>query len=139
MNFLSYIHQLINNSFQQQANMSAKPRLILGLFTLSPNEYHGGRIGNLDDFKTALNIFQSRGYNELDTARSYGGGSQENFTREAGWKKNGFQIATKIYPFAPVTHKREDIIEQFNLSLSSLGADSIDVSIIKSNFEQYYY
>jgi aflatoxin B1 aldehyde reductase len=113
--------------------MSLKPRLILGLFTFSPNEYHGGRIGNLDDFKTALNIFQSRGYNELDTARSYGGGSQENFTREAGWKEKGFQVSTKIYPFAPISHRREDIIEQFNLSLSSLGADSIDVNTTATN------
>jgi aflatoxin B1 aldehyde reductase len=108
--------------------MSAKPRLILGLFTFSPNEYQRGRIGNLNDFKTAMDIFQSRGYNELDTARSYGGGSQENFTREAGWKEKGFQVATKIYPFEPISHKRDCIIEQFNLSLSSLGADSIDVS-----------
>ncbi len=52
--------------------MPQKPRVILGLLTFSPEGVPTSRITSLDDFNTALDIFQRRGYSEVDTARSYG-------------------------------------------------------------------
>lgn len=73
-----------------------KPRIILGLMVIGP-EGSGARMTSLDDFKEALDVFQGRGYNELDTARIYVGGQQESFTRQAGRKERGLSIGTKLW------------------------------------------
>lgn len=106
-----------------------KPRIILGLMTFAPDENQGGRITNLDDFKKCLDIFQAHGFSELDTARVYGGGQQEAFTRQAGWKERGLQLATKISPSLPGGHKPEALASALETSLSELGTDCVDVSL----------
>lgn len=76
---------------------TGKPRVILGTMTFGPDEATGARITSLDTYKSCLDHFQSRGYNEIDTARIYVGGKQEAFTREANWKDRGLTLATKWY------------------------------------------
>ena len=107
-----------------------KPRIILGLMTFAPDEITGARLTKLDDLKSALDIFHGRGYTELDTARAYGGGTQEGVSRQAGWKEKGFSIATKFWPLEPGFHKPEVITEMFETSLKELGTDFVDVSIL---------
>jgi aflatoxin B1 aldehyde reductase len=102
----------------------------MGLMTLGPDASRNARITDLNDFKTALDIFQERGHTELDTARVYGGGTQEGFTRQAGWKERGLSIATKLYPLSPGMHKPEVIIRDFETSLKELGTDSVDVCVL---------
>lgn len=82
---------------------------------------------SLDDFKQALDIFQGRGYNELDTARLYIGGQQESFTRQAGWKERGLSIGTKLWPLPPGSHEPEALVNAFETSLKDLGTDSVDI------------
>ena len=50
-----------------------KPRIILGLLTFGPpgSESNGSRITSLNDFNSCLDYFQQRGYDEVDTARTY--------------------------------------------------------------------
>ncbi len=84
---------------------------------------------DLADFKSALDLFQELGYNELDTARSYIGGKQESFTRTAGWKERGMTIATKVYPTPAGTHRADIITEKFEASLRELGTDCVDVRL----------
>ncbi|KAH8884359.1 aflatoxin B1 aldehyde reductase member 3 [Thozetella sp. PMI_491] len=110
--------------------MAPQQRVILGLMTFHKNTGAGGRIANLDDFVKALDIFQERGYSELDTARIYGAGSQEAFTQEAGWKEKGFSIATKVYPLTPGIHKAKKITEEFETSLRELGTDCVDIAYL---------
>ncbi len=52
--------------------------------TFGPDPDTGARITSLDEYKTFLDHFQAAGFTEIDTARSYVGGKQEAFTREAG-------------------------------------------------------
>ncbi|KAK3314110.1 aldo/keto reductase [Apodospora peruviana] len=104
----------------------AKPRIILGLMTFAPDENTGARLTDLQDLKTALDIFQRRGFTELDTARSYGGGAQEGYTRRAGWKERGMTIATKVFPVPPGNHEPEVITKHFETSLKELGTDCVD-------------
>ncbi|GAB1316900.1 Aflatoxin B1 aldehyde reductase member 2 [Madurella fahalii] len=104
-----------------------KPRIILGLMTFAPDENNGGRITNLDDFKKCLDIFQAHGFSEVDTARAYGIGQQEAFTRQAGWKERGLQLATKVFPLPPGAHKPEEITKTLETSLNELGTDSVDI------------
>ncbi len=109
-------------------NMEHKPRIILGLMTFGPDKAMA-RITSLEGFEKALDMFQARGYDEVDTARMYAGGKQEAWTREAGWKRRGLSLATKVFPAPAGNHKAEIITEQFNLCLKELGTDSIDVSL----------
>lgn len=104
-------------------------RIILGLMTFGPNEEEGARITDLDTFKKALDAFQSRGYNEVDTARLYVGKKQEAFTRDAGWKDRGLTLATKVdYPKNPGDNSPEKVAESVEESLKDLGTDCVDVS-----------
>lgn len=104
-----------------------KARVIMGLLTLGPHADKGARITDIDVFKKALDMFQEGGYTELDTARTYNGGAQEAFTREAGWKERRLQIATKVYPLSPGTHKPDVITQHFETSLNELGTDCVDI------------
>lgn len=115
-----------------QSNMpliaqNPKPRVILGLMTFGPDTNTGARITSLPEFNTFLDHLQAAGYNEVDTARTYIGGKQEAFTREARWKERGLTIATKVYPTEPGKHKPDVLTEQFNTSLKELGADCVDI------------
>ncbi|KAF1815615.1 Aldo/keto reductase [Eremomyces bilateralis CBS 781.70] len=104
-----------------------KDRVILGLMTFGPDESQGARVTSLDDFNECLDYFQSQGYNEIDTARTYVGGKQEAFSAEAKWKERGLTIATKAYPSQPGLHKPEVLTNTFNKSLSELKSDKVDI------------
>ena len=106
-----------------------KPRIILGLMVQGPEGSPGARMTSLDDFKQALDIFQERGYKELDTARLYIGGQHEGFTRQAGWKERGLSIGTKLWPLPPGSHEPEALTRDFETSLKELGTDSVDVRV----------
>ena len=104
-------------------------RIILGLMTFGPDPSTGGRITDVDEFGRILDHFQSRGYNEVDTARIYVGGKQEAFTRDAGWKDRGLTLATKIQYPKEVGHNAADkVLASAETSLKDLGTDSVDVS-----------
>ncbi|GJC98857.1 aldo/keto reductase [Colletotrichum higginsianum] len=104
-----------------------KDRVILGLMTFGPKEADGARITDLDTYNKALDVFQSRGYNEVDTARVYVGRQQEAFTREAKWKERGLTLATKVqYPGQPGDHAAAKVVESVETSLKELGTDSVD-------------
>lgn len=103
-------------------------RIILGLMTFGPSESDGARVTDQAEFNRALDIFQSRGYNEVDTARVYVGKQQEAFTREARWKERGLTLATKIhYPGEPGLNQHDKVIESFETSLKELGTECVDL------------
>lgn len=96
-----------------------------------PDESDGARITSLDEYKKVLDTLQSRGYNEVDTARVYVASKQEAFTREAGWKERGLTLATKVkYPDSPGDHTAAKVRESVELSLKELGTDTIDILYI---------
>ena len=103
-------------------------RIILGLMTFGYSEADGARITDLETFNKVLDVFQARGYNEVDTARMYCAKKQETFTREAGWKDRGLTLATKIdYPNNPGDNNREEVFKSVEQSLGDLGTDCVDV------------
>src|SRR3954469_25122356 len=95
--------------------------------TFGPDESTGARITSLPEYNTFLDHFQAAGYNEIDTARSYVGGKQEAFTREAKWKDRGLTLATKVFPQEPGFHTAEQITSRFDTSLKELGTDCVDI------------
>ncbi|MCJ1419294.1 hypothetical protein MMC32_005648 [Xylographa parallela] len=104
-----------------------KSRVILGLMTFGPDEDAGARITSLDEYNKCLDYFQSQGYNEVDTARTYVGGKQEAFTTEAHWKERGLTLATKWYPGEPGFHKPAKVREMLTKSLAELKTDCVDI------------
>lgn len=104
-----------------------KPRVILGLMTIGPDPSSGARITSLADYSKILDVFQQKGYNEIDTARAYVGGQQEAFTRDVGYQKRGLQIATKVYPREAGIHKPEKLREVFSTSLKELDTNCVDI------------
>ncbi|KAI9694832.1 MAG: hypothetical protein M1822_000448 [Bathelium mastoideum] len=104
-----------------------QPRVILGLMTIGPDAANGARITSLDEYNKILDTFQSRGYHEIDTARSYVNGQQENFTAQAKWKERGLTLATKVYPTPAGTHKPNVLREKFETSLKELATDRVDI------------
>jgi len=106
---------------------TGKPRIILGTMTFGPDESTGARVTSLDDYKSVLDHFQSKGYNEIDTARVYIGGKQEAWTRDAGWKERGLTVATKYYPVEAGAHRAELVEQTLNKSLEELGTDCVDI------------
>jgi aflatoxin B1 aldehyde reductase len=105
-----------------------KNRVILGLMTFGPSESDGARITDLDTFNKVLDVFQSRGYNEVDTARVYVAGQQEAFTRQVNWKERGLTLATKVkYPANDGDNAADKVTESVELSLKELGTDCIDL------------
>ncbi|KAF4981613.1 hypothetical protein FZEAL_2625 [Fusarium zealandicum] len=105
-------------------------RVILGLMTFGPpgSQEDHARICDLDNYDKALDVFQSRGYNEVDTARVYVGGKQEGWTREARWNERGLTLATKVkYPVNPGDNTAEKVAESVETSLKELGTDCIDL------------
>ena len=108
-------------------NNSTPRRLILGLMTFGKDPAHGGRVTSIDDFNKCLDLFQQRGYNEVDTARAYIQGDQEAWSKEAKWKERGLTLATKCYPAEPGMHSAERLKASANKSLRELGADCVDI------------
>lgn len=74
---------------------TGQPRVILGTMTFGPDASGGARVTDLDSYKKVLDHFQSKGYNEIDTARVYVNGKQEAWTKDAGYKERGLTCATK--------------------------------------------
>src|SRR6266511_6398762 len=105
----------------------AKNRIILGLMTFGKDPAAGGRITTLPAFTQCLGHFPSRGYNEVDTARAYGGTTQESFTADAGWKERGLTLATKLYPHTPGVHRPENVRKQLERSLKEMRTESVDI------------
>ena len=110
---------------------TGKPRVILGLMTFGPDASAGARITSLDEYNKCLDYFQSQGYNEVDTARTYIGGKQEASTKDARWQERGLTLATKVYPHEPGTHKPEKLRESLETSLRELGTN-VSVPMVPS-------
>ncbi|KAK4200932.1 putative aflatoxin B1 aldehyde reductase member [Triangularia verruculosa] len=107
---------------------TGKPRVILGLMTFGPDEETGGRITDIGEYNRVLDLLQSRGYNELDTARLYIGGKQEAFTAETNWQQRGLTLATKVvYPKDGGENTKEKVLESVGISLKELKAETVDI------------
>ena len=95
--------------------------------TFGPSKEAGARITSLSEYNKCLDYFQSKGYNEVDTAESYIGGQQQAFTRAANWKSRGLTIASKYYPRPGAGHSAETLRDRLEHNLRELGTDCIDI------------
>ncbi len=106
-----------------------KPRISLGLMTFGPpgSETYGTRITSLDAFNECLDYYQWRGYEEVDTARTYVNGLQEGWTKDAKWRERNLTLATKWYPYTPGDHSKARLKENLAKSLQELGTNCVSI------------
>ncbi|KAF2148586.1 Aldo/keto reductase [Myriangium duriaei CBS 260.36] len=121
--------QSYSNLTVRKHSTAMAPRVVLGLMTFGPpgSEFHGTRVTSLETFNDTLDYFQSKGYNEVDTARMYVNGLQEGWTRQAKWQERGLKLATKAWPFEDGDHAPEKLRQFLEKSLSELGSEQVDI------------
>ncbi|KAH0421764.1 aldo/keto reductase [Colletotrichum camelliae] len=82
--------------------MASKSRtaipVVFGAMTIGSPTISGLKVTTVEDVNNILDLFQSRGHNEIDTARLYGGGTTESYLAEAKWEERGIVMGTKLYP-----------------------------------------
>ncbi|KAI0713132.1 Aldo/keto reductase [Cerioporus squamosus] len=111
--------------------------VVMGAMTFGEEGKEGARVHNLKDLEAILDIFQSHGHSEVDTARVYAAGTSEEFLGKIGWKKRGLVMETKLYPMRDpravaagvpiITHSPEDLRKHLDISLKALQTDCLDM------------
>ena len=66
------------------------------VMNFGPDVQWGARVTTISEFEKFLDVLQEKGYNEVDTARTYQRGEQEAFTAAAHWKERGLKLGTKV-------------------------------------------
>ena len=95
------------------------------------------RVHDLPTASALLDVFQSHGHSEIDTASSYGEGSSEMMLGQLDWQSRQLLMATKYYPTAgravPATwdstlrHTPDALRKNITASLEALKTDKLDM------------
>lgn len=108
--------------------------IVFGAMTLGKPGVEQTRVHTHEEAGKILDVFQSHGHNEIDTARYYGQGSSEEYLAAIDWKSRGLVMDTKYYPTvgrgmpgSATTHKPADLRENLLASLKALNTDKIDM------------
>ncbi|KAJ7063117.1 Aldo/keto reductase [Mycena amicta] len=101
--------------------------IVMGAMTFGAPGTSGARVHDLQDVEAILDIFQSHGHTEIDSARTYCAGTSEEFLGQIDWKAKGLLIETKLAPRIDITHSPEDLRKNLMLSLKALNATSIEM------------
>jgi aflatoxin B1 aldehyde reductase len=100
--------------------------IILGTMTLSYQGY-GSRVHDTETAAAMLSMYFDAGYQALDTAHDYGGGSGEQMLGDLGAAQR-FTIATRYAPQgANHAHERDKLKAAFRLSLTRLRTDRVRI------------
>ncbi|KAH9919021.1 Aldo/keto reductase [Fomitopsis serialis] len=98
----------------------------------------GARVHNLSDVEAILDVFQAHGHTEIDTARTYTGGTSEEYLGKIDWRSRGLKIETKLYPNvankrlqnpnrAMISHAPEDLRKHLETSMKALNIDQLEM------------
>ncbi|KZS98927.1 Aldo/keto reductase [Sistotremastrum niveocremeum HHB9708] len=109
--------------------------IVMGAMTFGEEGKEQARVHNLEDVKAILDVFQSHGHYEIDTARVYCGGTSEEYLGKIGWQERGLKMDTKLYPSpgrnamlgSAISHSPEDLRKHLLASLKALNTDKIEM------------
>ncbi|KAH7905774.1 NADP-dependent oxidoreductase domain-containing protein [Hygrophoropsis aurantiaca] len=105
--------------------MSARIPLLFGTMTMGTAGNNGVRNSDPNECQTIVDVFSKHGHTELDTARTYGGGTTEEMLAKLDLKDA--TIDTKVYPVNPGAHSPEALRSNFLTSLQVLKRDKVRV------------
>ncbi|OSD03823.1 Aldo/keto reductase [Trametes coccinea BRFM310] len=112
--------------------------IVMGAMTFGEPGKEGARVHDLKDVEAILDVFQAHGHYEVDTARTYCGGTSEEYLGKINWQKRGLVIDTKLYPNAGntrwrgaatdrISHSPEDLRKFLDIQLKALNTDSVEM------------
>ncbi|KAF3909954.1 hypothetical protein ABW20_dc0104849 [Dactylellina cionopaga] len=117
--------------------MASQMNIVLGVMGFGKEGAETARIHSIDGCSKILDIYTSKGYKEIDTARIYSEGTSEEYLATADWKSRDIIVGTKLYPTAnlpiPVpddfvyNHHKGGVRRGLMDSLKALGTDKIDL------------
>ncbi|KAK6338636.1 hypothetical protein TWF696_009447 [Orbilia brochopaga] len=116
--------------------MVSDMKIVFGAMSFGKPGTETSRITTVEECTEIIDLFTSRGYTELDTARIYGEGTSEELLGELNWQARGITMETKLYPSANIpafttmpryTHHKGDVRRGLMDSLKALKADKIDM------------
>lgn len=108
-------------------------KVVFGAMTFGTAGAEQARVHELSDCAAILDVFQKHGHNEIDTARTYGGGSSEQYLGQLKLKERGIVLDTKLSPRGRAgaahvyTHRPEDLKPALLQSLEALQTDKVDM------------
>ncbi|KAG1800853.1 Aldo/keto reductase [Suillus plorans] len=83
-------------------------KIVMGAMTFGVEGSEGARVHELKDVETILDIFQSHGHNEVDTARIYAFGTSEEYLGKINWQNRSLIMDTKHYPHSRMGRPTEE-------------------------------
>jgi len=82
--------------------------------------------------ESILQLYKENGYNQIDTARTYGDGTSEQILSAVDYATRGFILDTKIRSYFPGAHQKELVIKSFRESLQALNAEKVNILYLHS-------
>jgi len=103
--------------------------VVIGAMTFGEEGKEGARVHDVKDIEAILDIFQAHGHSEVDAARTYCGGTCEEYLGKIDWKGRGLKMETKLVPRIAegITHSPEDLRKQLDISLRALKTDQLEM------------
>ncbi|CAK5276207.1 unnamed protein product [Mycena citricolor] len=110
--------------------------VVLGAMTFGAPGTLAARVSDLKDIEAIIDEFLSHGHREIDAARMYGDGTNEQYLGQIDWKSKGIMMETKLYPVSPETshigdHSPASIRKFCQMSLDALKTDTIEMCFYK--------
>ncbi|OAP58723.1 hypothetical protein AYL99_07813 [Fonsecaea erecta] len=106
-------------------------RVVLGTASVGSNLSPLAKITTVEEASKFVNLFRSRGYADIDTARAYPvgrGGTCEKLLGEDALRLSKWaNVSTKVSSFMPGSHRAKNIALSIDRSLEALNTDAVDV------------
>ncbi|KAI0155752.1 NADP-dependent oxidoreductase domain-containing protein [Pestalotiopsis sp. NC0098] len=112
------------------AQPKSPQKIVFGSMTLGKEGAEQARVHTLEEAGKILDVFQSHGHVEVDTARTYAGGSTEQYLGSLGWQERGIVLDTKLSPLGTqlkYDHSPSDLRRGLADSLAALKTDKVDL------------
>jgi aflatoxin B1 aldehyde reductase len=105
--------------------------IVMGAMTFGDQGKEGARVHDIKDVEAILDAFRAHGHTEIDSARTYTGGTSEEYLGRIDLLAKGFKIETKLSPnkklAEPISHDPEGLRKNLLKSLKALNVDSLEM------------
>jgi len=114
--------------------------IVMGAMTFGDEGTMGARVHDPKDVDAILDVFVAHGHTEIDSSRTYCGGTSEEMLGRIDWKSKGLKLETKliaVHPSDPssrnpyateeISHTYEDMKKHILRSLKALKTEQLEM------------
>ncbi|PPQ63351.1 hypothetical protein CVT24_006724 [Panaeolus cyanescens] len=105
--------------------------IVMGAMTFGAVGKEGTRVHDIKDVEEILDAFRSHGHAEIDTARTYAGGTSEEYLGKIDLASKGLKIETKLAAIPmhgeKITHTEEGLRKHLQNSLKALNVKTLEM------------